>query len=58
MLPSSSTWMFAKNIYNLLKYLVKDDKIQLDLNDEIVSSILVTNYEGQIVHKGALEAMK
>ena len=58
MLPSSSTWMFAKNIYNLLKYLVKDGEIKLDLNDEIVSSILVTNYQGEIVHKGALEAMK
>ena len=58
MLPSSSTWMFAKNIYNLLKYLVKNDKIQLDLSDEIVSSILVTDYEGKIVHQGALEAMK
>ncbi len=57
MLPQSSTWMFAQNIYNLLKYLTKDDKIQLDLNDEIVSSILVTNYQGEIVHKGAKEAM-
>ncbi|HPL55846.1 MAG TPA: NAD(P) transhydrogenase subunit alpha [Bacilli bacterium] len=57
MLPSSSTWMFAQNIYNLLKYLIKDDKIELDTNDEIVSSILVTNFEGQIVHQGTLEAM-
>ena len=57
MLPSSSTWMFAQNIYNLLKYLVKDDKISLDTSDEIVSSILVTNFEGKIVHKGAIEAM-
>lgn len=58
MLPSSSTWMFAQNIYNLLKYLVKDNKIELDMNDEITSSILVTNFAGQIVHQGALEAMK
>ena len=57
MLASSSTWMFAQNIYNLLKYLTKDGKIALDTNDEIVSSILVTTYEGEIVHKGAKEAM-
>ena len=57
MLASSSTWMFAQNIYNLLKYLTKDGKIALDTNDEIVSSILVTTYEGEIVHKGAREAM-
>jgi NAD(P) transhydrogenase subunit alpha len=56
MLPTSSTWMFANNIYNLLKYLTKDGKISLDLNDEIVSSILVTQNH-QIVHSGTLEAM-
>lgn len=55
-LPTSSTFMFAKNIYNLLKYLVKDDQINLDLNDEITSSILVC-HDGKLVHKGALEAM-
>jgi len=56
MLPTSSTWMFANNIYNLLKYLVKDNQIKLDLNDEIVSSILVC-HQGKLVHAGALEAM-
>lgn len=57
MLASSSTWMFAQNIYNLLNYLRKGEEIQLDTTDEIVSSILVTNKNGEIVHKGAKEAM-
>lgn len=56
LLPTSSTWMFAQNIYNLVKYLTKDGKIALDTNDEIVSGILTT-IDGEIVHKGALEAM-
>ncbi len=56
MLPTSSTWMFAHNIYNLLKYLTKDGAIHLDLNDEITSSILVTLDE-KVVHTGTLEAM-
>jgi NAD(P) transhydrogenase subunit alpha len=56
LLPTSSTWMFAHNIYNLLEYLTVDGKIKLDLNDEITKSILVT-YEGKVVHTGALEAM-
>ncbi|MCK9471991.1 MAG: NAD(P) transhydrogenase subunit alpha [Bacilli bacterium] len=56
MLPTSSTWMFANNVYNLLNYLQKDGKIELDLSDEIVSSILVTK-DHQVVHEGALEAM-
>ncbi|WP_101690120.1 NAD(P) transhydrogenase subunit alpha [Dysgonomonas massiliensis] len=57
MLPTSSTWMFSHNIYNLAKYLIKDGKIELDRTDEIVKSILVT-IDGQIVHTGTLEAMK
>lgn len=56
LIPTSSTWMFAHNIYNLVKYLMKDGKINLDLNDEITSSILVTN-NGEIVHEGTLEAI-
>ena len=57
MLPTSSTWMFSHNVYNLLKYLIKDGKIDLDLNDEIVSSILVTK-DNKVVHEGAIEAME
>lgn len=57
LLPTSSTWMFANNIYNLFKYMLKDKKIVLDKKDEIVSSILTT-IDRKVVHKGALEAMK
>ena len=57
MLPTSSTWMFAQNIYNLVKYLTKDGKIALDMNDEIVKGVMTT-IDGKIVHQGALEAMK
>jgi NAD(P) transhydrogenase subunit alpha len=56
MLPTSSTWMFSHNVYNLLKFLTKDGKMNLDLKDEIVSSILVTK-DGELVHSGTLEAM-
>ncbi|WP_373701860.1 NAD(P) transhydrogenase subunit alpha [Porphyromonas loveana] len=56
MLPKSSTWMFAQNMYNLVKYLVKDGQITLDMNDEVCSSILVTR-DGEIKHAGTREAM-
>ncbi len=56
MLPTSSTWMFANNVYNLVKYLTKDGKIELNMSDEIVKSILVS-IDGNVVHAGALEAM-
>lgn len=55
-LPTSSTWMFAHNICNLVKFLTHDGEIKLDMDDEIVKSILVT-LDGEIVHKGAREAM-
>lgn len=56
LLPKSSTWMFANNMYNLIKYLVKDGQINLDLSDQVCSSILVCK-DGEIVHTGAREAM-
>jgi NAD(P) transhydrogenase subunit alpha len=57
MIPTSSTWMFANNIYNLIAYLAEDGKIKLDPEDEIVASSLTT-HDGKLVHAGALEAMK
>lgn len=56
MLPTSSTWMFANNIYNLVAFLTKDGKIVLDREDPIVQSSLVT-INREIVHRGAREAM-
>ncbi len=56
MLPESSSWMFAQNIYNLVKYLTKDGQIALDRSDDIVKGILTT-IDGEVVHQGAREAM-
>ncbi len=56
LLPTSSTWMFSQNMYNLVNYLVKDNAVALDRTDEITGSILVT-IDGEIVHAGAREAM-
>ena len=56
MIPTSSTWMFANNIYELLKYLTQDGAIVLDREDPIVAGTLTT-IGGEIVHAGAREAM-
>ncbi len=56
LLSKSSTWMFAQNMYNLVKYLEKDGEVHLDLNDEIIQGILTTR-NGEVVHQGAREAM-
>lgn len=57
MLPTSSTWMFAHNIYNFVAYFVNNGEVKLDRDDEIIASSLVT-IDGSVVHVGALEAMK
>jgi len=56
MLASSSTFMYAANMYNLVKYLTKDGYLNLDESDDIVSGMLTTK-DGKVVHAGALAAM-
>lgn len=56
MLASSSTFMYAANMYNLVKYLCKDGQLNLDESDDIVSGMLTTK-DGKVVHAGALAAM-
>ena len=56
MMPTSSTWMFANNVFQLLSFLAKDGKIVLDRTDPIIESTLTT-IDKQIVHRGAREAM-
>ncbi len=54
--PVHSSMMYSRNIYNLFDYLLKDGKIHLDTDDEIVRGILVCK-DGKILHEGALQAM-
>ena len=55
-LPTSSTWMFSNNMYNLVKYLVKNDTIELNMQDEVTAKSLVCT-DGQLLHAGARKAM-
>ncbi|HHY39746.1 MAG TPA: NAD(P) transhydrogenase subunit alpha [Syntrophaceticus sp.] len=57
MVPVSSTWMFAHNIYNYIACLVKEGKVVINMDDAIIASSLVTK-DGKLVHTGALEAIK
>ena len=56
MLAESSTFMYAANMYNLVKYLCKDGTLNLNESDDIVSGMLTTK-DGKVVHAGALAAM-
>jgi NAD(P) transhydrogenase subunit alpha len=49
-IPYHASQMYAKNIATFLKYLVKDGKLVLNREDEIVRETLVT-HAGEIVHE-------
>jgi NAD(P) transhydrogenase subunit alpha len=53
-IPYHASQMYAKNIATFLKYLIKDGKVVLNREDEIVRETLVT-HEGQVVHPRVLE---
>jgi H+-translocating NAD(P) transhydrogenase subunit alpha len=48
-IPFHASQMYAKNIATFLKYLVKDGKLSINRDDEIVRETLVT-HAGEIVH--------
>lgn len=54
--PHEASLMYSKNMTAFLLLLVKDGKLFIDLEDEIVNGTLVTR-EGEIVHKRVLEAL-
>jgi NAD(P) transhydrogenase subunit alpha len=47
--PYHASQMYAKNITTFLLYMVKEGKLQLNLQDEIIRSTLVT-HDGEIVN--------
>jgi proton-translocating NAD(P)+ transhydrogenase subunit alpha len=55
-IPYHASQMYAKNIATFLKYLIKDGKLALDREDEIVRETLVT-LGGEVVHPKVREML-
>lgn len=55
-LPVHSSWLYSKNMLEFVKNAFKNGPGEIDWNDEIVQSSLVTK-DGAIVHKGTLAAL-
>ncbi len=51
-MPFHASQMYARTVNNFLSHLLKDGKLNLDLNDELTRGPLVT-HQGQIVHEAA-----
>jgi len=56
-MAAHASWLYANNMYYYVENLFKNGVAELDLNDEIVKSSLVT-YRSAIRHEGALKAMR
>ena len=55
-IPYHASQMYARNIASFLKYLIKDGKLALDRQDEIVRETLVT-HAGEVVHPRVRESL-
>lgn len=54
--PVHATQMYAQNVLNFLQLIIKDEKLNIDLKDEVVSDCLVA-HEGKIHHKATAELL-
>ena len=55
--PYHASQMYSNNITTLLLHLVRDGKLELDLDDEITQETLVSR-DGQVVHPRVREALE
>jgi len=55
-IPYHASQMYARNVATFLKYLIKDGKLNLDREDEIVRETLVT-CAGEVAHAKVREFM-
>jgi NAD(P) transhydrogenase subunit alpha len=54
--PVHASQLYGRNVTELLKELVKEDKLALDFEDEVVKGACVT-HEGQIVNEAVKAAV-
>ena len=55
-MPAHASQMYAKNIQTLVKHLVKDGKVEIDLADEITHGATIT-HGGKVVHEATAKAL-
>jgi NAD(P) transhydrogenase subunit alpha len=55
--PVHASQMYSKNISTFLLHMVKEGKLELDLEDEITKGALVA-HAGELVNQAVLDALK
>lgn len=56
-MPALSSTLYSRNIATFLNELIKDGKVNLDMNNEVIKGMLIT-HEGKIVHEATLKALE
>jgi NAD(P) transhydrogenase subunit alpha len=56
LMPAHASQMYAKNVQTLVKHLVKDGAIELNLEDEITRGATIT-HGGKVVHEATAKAL-
>jgi len=56
-MQAHASQLYAKNVSTLISYMTNEGKIELDLEDEIVSGSMFT-HQGKVTHKQTQEALK
>ena len=56
-MPIHSSELYAKNISALVLYMTKDNKINLDMDDEIISGSTFT-HQGKVTHEATVNILK
>jgi NAD(P) transhydrogenase subunit alpha len=57
LMPAHASQMYAKNVQTLVKHLVKDGGIALNLEDEITRGATIT-HDGKVVHEATAKALE
>jgi NAD(P) transhydrogenase subunit alpha len=57
LMPAHASQMYAKNVQTLVKHLVKDGAIELNLEDEITRGATIT-HDGKVVHEATAKALE
>ena len=55
--PNHASELYAKNLYNLLDLIIRDGKLQVDLEDQIIRDSLIT-HAGDIVNAAVRERLQ
>ncbi len=55
--PVHASQMYAKNVSTFLLHMVKEGKLELDMEDEITRGAMVT-HDGRVVHEAVLAALE